>query len=89
MAEEAFSKTQPLWNENSNLYDIKYDNAYETKKSVWTGGSCIIQKEIIPQHQMPELAHLVVGFESKLRLFIQLRFGDSINYRNFRSVIVR
>ena len=64
MAEEVFSKTKPIWNENASLCDEKYESSYETKKAIWSGGLCINKKEMTTQNDFPELAHLVIGLES-------------------------
>jgi len=65
MTKDKFSSQSPIWETDitAQVADI------DTRKSVWQGGSCIIEKDLSDlnqgtNNQMPELTHLVVGLES-------------------------
>lgn len=62
MTKENFSSVTPIW-ENVKAKEI------DPRKSVWIGGSKIIEKDLSDlnqgsNNQLPELTHLVVGLES-------------------------
>ncbi len=66
LAKEQFENIAPIWNENSSLCDDSIQDTTTETKAQWTGGSCIVEKTLINhyQDQLPDLAHLVIGFES-------------------------
>lgn len=69
MAIEKFGSVSPIWKENPNLLGNKTNTEIDTRKSVWTGGSKIIEKDLSElnqgyNNQLPELSHLIVGLES-------------------------
>lgn len=69
IVKENFDNKKPLWLENSQLTDSKYDSVkLDSTKAKWLGGHCIIERDLSVlcqgQNQLPELAHLVIGLES-------------------------
>ena len=71
MVNENFNNIKPIWNDDQAVLGSKVNENPEidTRTSIWTGGSCIIEKDLSDLNQgsnneMPELTHLVVGLES-------------------------
>lgn len=71
MAKETFSSQSPIWETDKTVLGDKVNETSEidSRKAVWQGGSCIIEKDLSDlnqgtNNQMPELTHLVVGIES-------------------------
>jgi len=72
ITKEKFSSQSPIWETNSTTQTSKKTNYLadiDSPKSIWKGGSCIIEKDLSDlnqgtNNQMPELTHLVVGLES-------------------------
>lgn len=71
MTKENFCSKMPIWETDATTLPTKRNVTpdIDSRKSVWQGGSCIIEKDLSDlnqgtNNQMPELTHLVVGLES-------------------------
>ena len=69
LAQKNFASKIPIWNENPSICDPKLENIIDQTKAKWIGGAHIIERDLSDvyqgQNQLPEVAHLVVGLESK------------------------
>jgi mitochondrial-processing peptidase subunit alpha len=69
MTKERFETVKPMWQENPKIIGNSKHIKIDDRKNIWQGGSCLIEKDLSSlnqgsNNQLPELTHLMIGFES-------------------------
>ena len=69
MTKEHFANVTPVWQQQSVPVPASEPKSIDTRQTVWTGGSKVVEKDLSDlnqgsNNQLPELTHLVVGLES-------------------------